>query len=131
MVAFVGRRLDERWHAAQAAERTGLWDDLSWPEAQGITGVVQEHILAWSPKAVIADIMAKRRILEDYTTTQRICAEAAARIQAAMPTPDAKDLDEWSRANVEASIMRGSVEALASAFAAHPDFRADWVLPER
>lgn len=81
-----------------------------------------EFIAEHDPARVLRDVEAKRQLLADYTTTVRLCDEAAARIKAAGDHPDPKDLDEWSRAHREAAILAGPVRLLALPFSHRPGF---------
>lgn len=87
------------------------------------------HIAEFAdPARVLREIDAKRRLLDDYTVTVRIRDEAATRIKAAGDHPDAKDLDEWDRAQREAAVLEGPVKLAALPYAERPGFREEWAL---
>jgi len=86
-----------------------------------------EYMERFDPARVLAEVDAKRRILDDYSRTIRIRDEAAARIKDAGPAnADPEDLDTWDRAQREASILEGPVKALALPYAAHPEYDPAW-----
>jgi hypothetical protein len=82
------------------------------------------HIARHNPTRVLADVVGKRAIVEDYATTCRIRDEAAARIQEAHASGRIvhADYDEWGRANREASILDGVVRHLAEAYVDRPGY---------
>lgn len=127
---YMTRMLGEPFHdrlASMLPPVEGRWV----ADVGGTTGKYESeernatHMAYWDPARVLAGICAQRRILEDYALTCAIEAAAGARIEAALPHPDAGDLDEWVRANREASVMRGQVEQLAGAYAEHPDYASE------
>jgi hypothetical protein len=103
--AFLTARYDERQYAAEAAERTGRWEDLAWPGSYGIIeAVATEHILAWSPKFVLADIAAKRDILNHC------------QVMAAHAVPG----------SAMAQFCKNILRAAAAPYVEHPDFQPEW-----
>lgn len=81
---------------------------------------------AFSPARVLAEVDAKRRIVDEYVETIRIRDEVASRIRAAGENPDEDDLDTWCRAQTEAAIMFHALRHLAAPYAAHPDCWDGW-----
>jgi len=85
------------------------------------------HIALHDPAYVLADITAKRAILDSYTTTARLRDDAADRIRAAGDNPSATDLNQWTRAHMEAHILRElAVLPLALPFSSHPEYDERW-----
>jgi Family of unknown function (DUF6221) len=135
LVEFLTARYNERHHAAEAAERTGLWADLTWPESCGITGVTEEHILAWSPKAVLADISVKRAHIERYAAAKRV-HEGALRLDGlnSAPWPLAANGCNYITTSAASSAAAANIVLAwedvlrldASAYAEHPDFDPAW-----
>jgi hypothetical protein len=127
IVEFLTARYDERWHAAEAADRTGHWDDLAWPESCGINGVAEEHVLAWSPKFVLADIAAKRAHID-------LWREGLARMDAALErsktaTNDLSRKAALTQFEQALGFHEATVKVLcadAAVYAEHPDFDPAW-----
>jgi hypothetical protein len=78
------------------------------------------------PARVLAEVEAKRRMVDDYALTVRLRDEAVERALAAGASPDPKDLEMWDRANREAAILDGWVRLLALPYADHADYRKEW-----
>ena len=126
LVAFIRAQLDEDERIARAAD-SGRWlpedkgitfeyraDDFHGGEAQARlvadTRANQEHIAEWWPARVLAEVDAKRRILDWLEDVQRFM-----------------DLDEmsWYRLGGEVDIDLAH-RLLALPFAGRPGFREEW-----
>jgi hypothetical protein len=122
-VAFLTARYDERQYAAEAAERTGRWEDLAWPGSYGIIEVVAtEHILAWSPKFVLADIASKRALIQlafryaaDFDRRSG-CGHTVEQI-ATGACPFVGEMESMD-------LLR----MLAAPYAEHPDYQREWAV---
>ena len=141
LVRWLREQLDEETEAAQLAFSGQADPENGWgahrPEWQKQTtitphvGVIHEavqadHIVRWNPARVLAEINAKRQLLDDYTVTAHIRDEAAERIKASGDHPDAKDLETWDRAQREAAILEGPVKLAALPLADRPGYREEW-----
>lgn len=156
LVAFLNARLDEDAELAMAAtpgpwrhDEAKHWrkPGTSWFEEAVFAGPTGEaatcvagtgetddqqsmrdaaHIARHDPARVLAEVKAKRRIVDEYATTCRLRDEATARIKAAGDSPDPGDLDTWDRAQREAAILEGPVTLLALPYADHRDYRVEW-----
>lgn len=132
LINFLRDRLDETAGRANAAT-PGPWsvNDKSYAESidgpNGVTVVgggrwggeasVFEstedalHIAEHNPAHVLADIKAKRAIVEKFERAQRYASTA------------------WGQSNAalaEAQTLKSVALLLASAYASHPDFREEW-----
>ncbi|WP_053207932.1 DUF6221 family protein [Jiangella muralis] len=74
----------------------------------------EAHFAMFDPAYVLADIAAKRRIVDMY--------ERAVRVEAG--ETDARLRPFWTE---ERAAFQRAVEALATAYATHPDYRPEWV----
>lgn len=105
IVAFIRERMDEREAWAKASDGTTFNPDYLWSEdvARGFSDDDLRHIAANDPAYVLADVAAKRRILEwiDVTEDRSISTDA------------------WAIGNA----IR---VALALPYADHPDFKPAW-----
>lgn len=110
-----------------AGDDTALWD-CEGSNTLCMTAPTARHVARWDPGRVLADIKAKRAVVEDYVLTCRYRDEAATRIQRARESGqiDSAALDDWHRADREASILEGVVQRLASPYAEHPDYDPSW-----
>jgi hypothetical protein len=125
LVAFLRARLDEDEQVARATPYPWPWaedeDEVGHVWAEGLNLVVKDaypenarHIARWDPARVLAEVEAKRRILDEVV-------------------PEVDGMDE--RINGEWGI--GSIaeddyasvpllKLLALPYAAHPDYREEW-----
>jgi len=138
LVAFLRARLDEDEAAARAARR---WFDRDWEASQtqgrnfvsdddghpiletfddGEQGqVVTAHIARWDPARVLADVAAKRVILDDY---QLVLANNL--------IEQATDQDELRIAMRDLIVksLRMVLARMAQPYAGHPGFDPAWRL---
>jgi hypothetical protein len=133
LVAFVKRCLDKDEQVAQRAKdlaKTRHWD--SSPEGSVIDATVHteyrylavgpdyrslddigEHIARWDPARVLAEVAAKRRILDDYD----IVVSAIRRV-------DDVDGNRLLYARLEA--RESDIRWLAQPYAGHEGWREEW-----
>lgn len=106
-----------------AADDEALWD-CEGSHMLCMTAATARHVARWNPAHVLADVAAKRAIVEDYVLTCRFRDEAATRIERAREASqiDSAALDDWHRAERETSILGGVLERLASAYAGHAGY---------
>ncbi len=128
LVTWLRQQLDddERIARAAGAELAPAGDGLRWngwddgirtvsnivfavAPYSGYLGEPREHIARWDPARVLAEVEAKRRILDEYTS-----AEAAAHFP------------NWEGGNAEG--LEIAVRLLAHPFADRPGFRDEWRL---
>lgn len=154
LVAFLRARLDEDEQTARAAadetgiaawvgsdesghawryQHGGVWGDHDGlcSEAPYVVGTdlrqVQDHIARHDPARVLAEVDAKRRMVDEYAKTVEIMERAGARLSTtAAALNDLPSFTTWARARDEALIMRDWVALLALPFADHPDYRQEW-----
>jgi len=131
LVAFLRARLDEEKAGAKAAT-DGPWAAWDGPALHGLGDLIHpvltpgqkpgsrasivtaswldaEHIASHDPARVLAEVEAKRQLVEAY-------AEVAA-----------NDVDEpYEYAYGWANGLGLAVRCLASSYASHPDYRAEW-----
>jgi Family of unknown function (DUF6221) len=110
LTEFLDAQLDEEEKAAQLAARIDDWTDLSLGlEADGIDniGVALPHIHRHSPARVLAEIGAKRRIIDDYRITD-----------AAIRREGGSDAMHAGR-----DALLSCIRALAGAYGDHPEAR--------
>lgn len=129
LVEFLRARLDD--DAAEIAEHPDDWDDYAeidaWRlRAEEESGYPSCRYLRIAKARALAEVEAKRKIVDEYVETIRIRDEVAARIRAAGDHPSEDDLDTWCRAQTEASIMFHALRHLAAPHAAHPDCWDEW-----
>jgi hypothetical protein len=143
IVDFLRARLDDDEQVAQAAggdrwalqghpsETIAVYDSARDPVVydEGYpTDEQAEHIARHDPARVLAEVDAKRRILDEYALVARLHDEAAARISVASPRPAGADLDTWSRSQHELPIYDGVLRLLALPHRDHPDYRPEWAV---
>ena len=141
LVRWLGEQLDfDAAQATEAGEELGPdwhYDDgfvLARREGDMVATGSQDFleaergrfIAAHDPARVLAEVDAKRQLLDDYTVTARIRDEAATRIKAAGDHPDPKDLDTWDRAQMEVAVLEGPVKLAALPLADRPGYREEW-----
>jgi hypothetical protein len=127
LVEFLTARLDEDEAVARAAggehwywSRVRKDDEepiiLDSPSCLVSYEIVNEgyadHAARWSPALVLAEVEAKRRIVDE-------CANAAA--WAASP-----DCDAPLSYSTMAGVLLGALRHLASVYSDHPDYREEW-----
>lgn len=128
LIAFVRARLDERERVAQGAavDQGAKWKAFEgtygWAVATESGGIIRdgdsggaqavaEHIAHWNPACALAEVEAKRRILDAL----------AERLDA-----DCED-GGWEAADAETDGMATTtLRLLALPFAGHPDYREEW-----
>jgi hypothetical protein len=104
LIAFVRAALDEDERVALACP------DKTWPQIGNGAGA--EHIARWDPARVLAEVEAKRRILDEHDpspTTKTCC-------------PTCRDYDEPIQAPCP------TVRLLAQPYADRPGWREEWRL---
>lgn len=128
LVQFLREQLDEDEREAQEAlkQTTTTRRRVGGQWVEDVVQPPEWRRSVWGPSRVLAEIDAKRQLLDDYTVTARIRDEAAARIKAAGNHPDAKDLETWDRAQREAAILEGSVKLAASPLADRTGYCEEW-----
>lgn len=107
LIAFLNERLAEDERLAIAARdepETGWW----WSE--DAESAPERHIARHDPARVLADVAAKRAIVEAY--------EGAELERGDDPNDETRIAD--------ATTLRWVVCVLASAYAQHPDYREEW-----
>jgi hypothetical protein len=130
LVEFLRARLDEDARVARTAASIAAapwrWESLPMPHKYGLTGTraglralivpsrtpdvypdkfTAEHIIRFDPARVLADVEAKRRIIERWEHATR----------------DPDDFEEqWG--------LEWAMRALAQPYADHPDFDSGWKL---
>lgn len=120
LVQFLRARLDEHEQAARAANvKQG---DPRWTVTDG--DAVAGHIARWDPARVLADVEAKRRIVDRYADAER----AASEVRDIGWTPRLEDRGKVELAgyNATAIALRGAAECLALPHSDHPDYREEW-----
>lgn len=89
------------------------WDpkvtDIVWAS-------VGDHIARHDPARVLADVAAKRKLIEYITSPQHLC-----------PKPQDDENYWWEGGErVHRPIPCGCLRALAAPYADHPDYREEW-----
>jgi Family of unknown function (DUF6221) len=141
LLAFFEARLDEDEKAANGAAelsaRTNGPPDPVWADGgrHGViaacgtlaTGYEHEmeppisaHIARWDPARVLADVAAKRSLIEDY----RIVVANNA-IERRLPPDD--EVRAAARELIAKSLLM-ILRRLAAAYTDHPDFRPEWTV---
>lgn len=113
LVVFLRARLDEREAIAKAA---GGDDPADWFTAAGwLVDAEAEFIAGNSPAFVLADVAAKRQIIERV-----------------VPAIEALEDSIWNEARCSGQLdydeSRLLLRVLALSYAGHPDYRAEWAL---
>lgn len=88
-------------------------------EASGDTPQ-DDHIRRHSPARVLADVAAKRQIIDAYEAATRARDE----LEPELPAERARA--RWERAAYDAMVIRDLVKLLAQPYAGHPEFREEW-----
>ena len=119
LVEFLRARLDEDealareapagpWHIGNAVDPTQPCHVHTFPGARmvadGLNWLVAEHIARQNPARALAEVSAKRRIVDLYEMTS---------------TSAELDPDAWL-------VMKETVAHLATPYADHPDYREEW-----
>lgn len=111
LAAFLSARLDED----EQAVRSVLTDGTDWEVIvicqMGVTAHLpaREHIERWSPARMLAEVAAKRRMLDDLYPEVKGADEAIE--------------GEWNSSPDNADAL---LEMLALPYAGHPDYRQEW-----
>ncbi|MEU6342195.1 DUF6221 family protein [Streptomyces sp. NPDC046977] len=131
LVEFLRARLDEDERTAYAADDSLGKVNLDWvyrPEGElggkvasargadlipDVLGGVGKHVAVHDPRRVLAEVDAKRQIVQAYE-------DAVAAFNDSGPA-----LSSYDRLTGSVSSLRRTVEALARPYAGHPDYRAD------
>lgn len=88
---------------------------------------VAEHIARWDPARVLADIEAKRRILDAFETWQREDLEAREDYQAwALGEPHRDGPYRRTVSEAAGEGLKLAIRALAQPFAGRPGWREEW-----
>ncbi|BFP50005.1 hypothetical protein KCMC57_63730 (plasmid) [Kitasatospora sp. CMC57] len=141
LLAFLRARLNDTARKAQAAIRDGAarWhaelnreydgyavaDEHGEPVAynEGAPSIAQAtHIAEHDPARVLAEVDAKRRIIDEHADDFgdcRVCAD---------PATSSDDVDgnrDWSRTAKPSPCQ--TLRLLALPYAGHPDYRPEWV----
>ena len=95
------------------------------PEGNDDEGVAR-HVARFDPERMLAEVDAKRKIIDNYVMTLKLRDEAAARLKDAGDHPGASDLDTWTRAKYEAVVLEEPIALLALPYADHTDYRDEW-----
>lgn len=120
LIAFLCARLDEDEEVARATVWDGGGDRLHWQVVASGTRdaiflgdrTIKEHIARHDPVRVLADVAAKRQVVDRY--------ERAMANRRAHP-------DDLATAGALLAL-RGVVQLLASPYVDHPDFDAAWAV---
>lgn len=112
-----------------AADNEALWD-CEGSHTLCMTAATVRHVVLNDPARVLAGVAAQRAIVEDLAVTCRVRDEAHRRIMEARASGriDSSALDEWNRAQREASIIEGVAQRLAAPDADHPDYNPAWAV---
>jgi hypothetical protein len=151
LVAFLRARLDEDEAVARAAT-DGPWSPWEGRELRGLGDLIHpvrtpgqmagsrativtaswldaEHIARHNPARVLAEVAAKRRIVEDYAAAMADRQAIRAEIRKILHTdPDAfGKLSRQENALIDkAEGLAPIIRIMATVFAAHPDYRPEW-----
>ena len=117
LIAFLRARLDEDEAVARKADMPGIhprgpWDQHGDRRIEDARGYVvaqarpesSEHIARWDPARVLAEVEAKRKLIELYLMTYETST---------------LDSDAWT-------IMKDAMRTLTQPYANHPDYRPEW-----
>lgn len=129
LIEFLRARLDDdeqiaRTAAGQNADGSRTWPswsydrdnflvqvgDSSWFAAQKTGDADGEHIARHDPARVLADVDAKRRIIETYRKCLHMCAAG----------------HETAYSQGELGAYESAAKLLALSYAAHPDYDEAW-----
>lgn len=102
LVAFLRARLDEDEQAARSAEDDG-WEA---EDVHSVSVDLAEHIARHAPARVLAEVDAKRRILDAW--------------------PDSFGLWSADQADAAKTMKVAVLLLLAVPYAEHPDYRPEW-----
>jgi hypothetical protein len=117
LIAFLRARLDEDEQAAQQVlsfEADGFKWEYQWARHGRYQGRVTRSSFepgAPSPRRVLAEVEAKREILDEY----RLWAD-----------DDSRDYDQSQTAVDRTAALEEVVKLLAQPYADHADFRSEW-----
>ncbi len=135
LITFLRARTEEDRQAALAAGSQARYDEwdaagsrvddeigrshwevvgIAQPPMTPAARAVSEHIATWDPKRVLADVEAKRQIIDAWEN------------HLASVEHNKDDYDHQQYARDAASGLEIAVRALAAVYAAHPDFRDEW-----
>ena len=123
LVEFLTARLDEEEGWAKAARG---WQTGSRHEGQPLDWSI--HMDRWSPDRVLADVAAKRRIVERaaaHRKRSRRASKEYSRWVEGRPVPEPGTPSFASDPDVQRALD-DVLRALASVYADHPDFDATW-----
>lgn len=104
LVSFLKARLDVAEQVARASKGSYWYPDGHSPEAIAFMNLFDED-------AMLADIAAKREILDEY----RLWAD-----------DDSRDYDQSQTAVDRTAALEEVVKLLAQPYAGHADFRSEW-----
>jgi hypothetical protein len=113
LIEFLRARLDE--DELNARQSQALWRDTHFTVAPGSL-VIMDYLRRRHPSTVLADIDAKRRILDEYQGLR-----AAASNYAKIGDEDMAFVGRHMYAGV-----LGALKCLALPYADHPDYRDEW-----
>jgi hypothetical protein len=111
---FLTARLDEDEAVARAALHVPGSDEFNWSDVDYNSVVADAHGLRWKPERVLADVAAKRAIVEEHTCQ--------------CPDPGCGDCGACSgdhHADPTPAPCT-TVRLLAQPYADHPDFDPAW-----
>jgi hypothetical protein len=129
LVSFLRARLDEDEQVAREITAPEWSEGCSWladlrdplPSQRRAYGLPKEwqllseadtrHIARWDPARVLAEVEAKRGILDEY----RLWAD-----------DDSRDYDQSRTAVDRSAALEEVVKLLAQPYADHADFRSEW-----
>jgi hypothetical protein len=135
LIAFYWARLDERAAAAAPddaiaaviAEHDAASPSIDMLVGREVERALRRSGLVPSRREILADVAAKKAILDDYATTMRVRDELSAKFRAAPAEGKSpRDLATWERADYEATILRTVIKQLATVYEGHPDYDAAW-----
>jgi hypothetical protein len=106
IVEFLTARFDEDEAVARAALHTPESDDWSWSDVDYHSGVAEDHGLRWKPERVLADIAAKRAIVERHAPYDDIHVRRQTR-----------------------TLAGDTLRLLVQPYAEHPDIDPAWRTP--
>jgi hypothetical protein len=123
LAAFLTARLDEDEAAAVAGAGSAVYghmgdtaaeEVLGMAVSEGCSGEGIEHLERWLPARVLAEVAAKRAIVDDYQA-----------IKGHRDTVE-DEPKQWAATHMIVVSLRSVLAQLANVYAKHPDYREEW-----
>lgn len=105
-----------RWVPSPEGD-AAIWDTNGIPQVKSVWARPRDHILRHDPARVLADVEAKRRILDEHTIEQSYGIG---------PEMTRVKIDVCSTCRNKHGIPCITVRLLALPYADHPDYREEW-----